>query len=57
MAAIEISPKNIFEMAKKGWDTIITLYKESSPEERKMILKIIGGIAGLGALLEYLKKL
>jgi len=57
MAHVEINKENILEMAKNGWDAIISLYKNSTPEERKLILKILGGILGLSALLEYLKKL
>lgn len=56
MAETTLTKEYIIETARKGLD-IITLYKESQPEERKMILKILGGIVSFGALLEYLKKL
>lgn len=44
-------------MAKQGWNAIIELYKQSTPEQREKILKILGGLAGFGALLKYLKSL
>lgn len=48
-------------MAQDSKDALIELYKNSSPEERNMILKIIGGVAGtaasLTALFRYLKSL
>ena len=57
MTEIELTTDSIIETAKKGWDIIVSLYKESQPEERKMILKVLGGIVGFAALLDYLKKL
>ena len=57
MAETTLTKEYIIETAKKGWDIIVTIYKDSQPEERKMILKILGGIIGFGTLLEYLKKL
>ena len=44
-------------MIKNGWDAIIEMYKQSSPEERRRILKILGGLAGLRVLLRYLKSI
>lgn len=44
-------------MAEQGWNAIIELYKQSTPEQREKILKILGGLAGFGALLKYLKSL
>lgn len=44
-------------MAKQGWNAIIELYKQSTPEQREKILKILGSLAGFGALLKYLKSL
>lgn len=52
-----ITPDKILEMAKKGWDAIVEMYKKSNPEQRKMILKILGGLAGFSTLLKYLKGL
>ena len=52
-----ITPVKILEMAKNGWDAIVEMYKQSTPEERKKILKILGGLAGFSALLKYLKNL
>lgn len=30
----------IMELAKNGWDAIVGMYKQSTPEKRKAILKI-----------------
>ncbi len=49
--------KNITRMAQNGKDALIELYEKSSPEERNLILKIIGGVVGLAAFLSYLKSL
>lgn len=57
MEQFHVTPFKIMEMAKEGWDAIIELYKESSPELRSQILKILGGLAGFGALLKYLNDL
>lgn len=54
---VAITPTKILEMAKNGWDAIVEMYKQSAPEQREKILKILGGLAGFGALLEFLKKL
>lgn len=57
MQANEITPFKILEMAKGGWDTIIELYKESTPELREKIIKTLGALAGFGALLKFLKEM
>ncbi len=49
--------KNIIRMAQDSKDALIELYKNSSPEERNMILKIIGGVVGLATFFSYLKSL
>lgn len=54
---VAITPANILEMAKNGWDAIVELYKQSTPEQREKILKILGGVIGFSALLKYLKSL
>lgn len=57
MIPTTITSTSILEMAKQGWNAIIELYKQSTPEQREKILKILGGLAGFGALLKYLKSL
>ena len=52
-----ITTTKVLEMAKNGWDAIVEMYKQSTPEQREKILKILGGIAGFGTLLKYLKNL
>lgn len=52
-----ITALNLMELAKNGWDKVIELYKNSSPEERNKILKILGGVGGFTALLKFLKSL
>ena len=52
-----ITTTKVLEMAKNGWDAIVEMYKQSTPEQREKILKILGGIAGFSALLKYLKSL
>lgn len=54
---VAITPAKILEMAKNGWDAIVEMYKQSTPEQREKILKILAGLIGFGGLLEYLKKL
>lgn len=54
MIPTTITSTSILEMAKQGWNAIIELYKQSTPEQREKILKILGGLAGFGALLKYL---
>lgn len=49
--------KNIINMAQNSKDALIELYQKSSPEERNMILKIIGGVVGLAVFFCYLKNL
>lgn len=49
--------KNIIQMAQNSKDALIELYNNSSPEERNLILKIIGGVAGLAVFFSYLKSL
>lgn len=53
----QFDANNIIRMAQNSKDALIELYKNSSPEERKTILKIIGGVAGLVAFYTYLKNL
>lgn len=53
---VAITPAKILEMAKR-WDAIVEMYKQSTPEQREKILKILAGLIGFGGLLEYLKKL
>lgn len=57
MIPTTITSTSILEMAKQGWNAIIEPYKQSTPEQREKILKILGGLAGFGALLKYLKSL
>ena len=52
-----ITPARILDMAKEGWDAIVEMYKQSTPEQRDKILKILGGLVGFSALLKYLKGL
>lgn len=54
---VAITPTKILEMAKNGWDAIVEMYKQSTPEQKEKILKILGGLGAFGALLKYLKKL
>lgn len=44
-------------MIKKAPEMLKELYKNSSPEERKMILKILGGGSGLAVYLWFILKL
>jgi len=57
----QFDANNIIRMAQNSKDILIELYEKSSLEERKTILKIIGGVAGtaasLTALFRYLKSL
>lgn len=57
MIPTTITSTSIIEMAKQGWNAIIELYKQSTPEQREKILKILGSLVGFGALLKYLKSL
>lgn len=57
MIPTTITSTSILEMAKQGWNAIIELYKQSTPGQREKILKILGGLAGFGALLKYLATL
>lgn len=57
MNNVAITPTKVLEMAKNGWDAIVEMYKQSTPEQREKILKILGELAGFGALLKYLKSL
>lgn len=57
MNNVAITPTKVLEMAKNGWDAIVEMYKQSTPEQREKILKILGRLAGFGALLKYLKSL
>ena len=52
-----ITSEKILEMAKNGWEVIIEMYKNSTPEQREKIIKAIAGLVGFGALLQYLKSL
>lgn len=52
-----ITPTRMLELAKDGWDAIVEMYKQSTPEQRDKILKILGGLGAFGALLKYLKSL
>lgn len=53
----QFDAKNIIQMAQNSKDALIELYKNSSSEERNLILKIIGGVAGLAVFFSYLKGL
>ena len=53
----DLKVSNVLDVAKKGWDAVVDMYKNSNPEERKMILKILAGLGGFGALLKYLRGL
>ena len=50
-----ITTASILEMVKQGWNAIIELYKQSTPEQREKILKILASLGGFAALLKYLK--
>lgn len=52
-----ITTASILEMVKQGWNAIIELYKQSTPEQREKILKILASLGGFAALLKYLKSL
>lgn len=52
-----ITPEKIIEVAKKGWEAVVEMYKNSTPEQREIIIKSLTGLAGFGALLRYLKGL
>ncbi|MDM8242814.1 hypothetical protein QUW47_13215 [Phocaeicola barnesiae] len=52
-----ITSEKILEMAKNGWEAIIEMYKNSTPEQREKIIKAIAGLVGFGALMQYLKSL
>lgn len=52
-----ISSKEIFDLLREGKDVVIELYKHSSPEQRNLILKIVGGILGLGLFYNFLRSL
>ena len=54
---VAITPTKILELAKNGWDAIVEMYKQSTPEQREKILRILGALGGFTALLKYLKKL
>ena len=51
-----ITSEKILEMAKNGWEAIIEMYKNSTPEHREKIIKAIAGLVGFGALMQYLKR-
>lgn len=53
----QFDANNIIRMAQNSKDALIELYEKSSPEERNLILKIIGGVVGLAAFFSYLKSL
>ena len=38
MDELVITPQKIMDLAKEGWDAIIKIYKESTPEQRMAIL-------------------
>lgn len=44
-------------MIKKAPEMLKELYKNSTPEERKMILKVLGGGGGLAVYLWFILKL
>lgn len=52
-----ITQTKIIEMAKNGWDIIIDLYKNSTPEQREKILKILAALGSFATLLNFLRKL
>lgn len=52
-----ISPEKIIEIAKDGWEAIVEMYKNSTPEQREKIIKALSGLVGFGVLLRYLKSL
>ena len=47
----------IIEMIKKAPEMLKELYKNSTPDERKMILKVLGGGGGLAVFLWFILKL
>lgn len=58
METTDQTVQNAFiEMLKKAPEMLKQLYKNSTPEERKMILKIAGGGGGLAAFFWLLIKL
>ena len=54
---IILDANNNIRMAQNSKDALIELYEKSSPEQRNMILKIIGGVVGLATFFSYLKNL
>lgn len=58
MTNTAITDQNAFiELIKKAPEMLKDLYKNSTPEERKTILKILGGIGGLITFLGFITKL
>ena len=58
MATTDPTVQNAFiEMLKKAPEMLKELYKNSTPEERTKILKILGGGGGLAAFFWFLIKL
>ena len=54
---IPLSPEIIIETAKKGIEAIKDLYTNSDPEQRILILKILGGVAGFSGFIKFQKSL
>lgn len=57
MNSMITTPSAIIELAKKSWDAVIDLYKNSTPEVKEKIIKILAATGGFAMLLNFLKKL
>ena len=51
------NPSAIVELAKKSWDAVVELYKNSPPEVKEKIIKALAAAGCFTALLKFLKKL
>ena len=57
MNAMITNPSAIVELAKKSWDAVVELYKNSPPEVKEKIIKAFAAAGCFTALLKFLKKL
>lgn len=57
MNPVITSSASIVELAKKSWDAIVDLYKNSTPETKEKIIKVLAATGGFALLLKFLKKL
>lgn len=54
---IPVNTDTIIETAKKGVEAVKEMYLKSDPEQRKLIIKTLAGLAGLGGFFKWLKSL